>query len=123
MLNTALKKSRDQKSNGPQYAAPSPNEARNLNKWLVDWRAALAAQDALHTAPQRLNAANPKFVLREWMLVEAYDAAADGDFSVARDLHDLVKTPYDEHAGAMTEKYYTRAPQAALTRPGTAFMT
>jgi len=101
------------------YADPSPETAKALRAWLAAWKSGLGDAAA---AAARLDAANPKYVLREWMLVEAYEAAKRGDFSVAHELHGLVKAPYDEHDG-LAAKYYRRAPDAALTKPGTAFMT
>ena len=65
---------------------------------------------------------NPKHILREWMLVDAYDAAGAGDWSVAEELHELIREPYADRAD-LDEKYYRRAPDAALRRPGTAWMT
>ena len=35
-------------------------------------------------AAARLRRANPKYVAREWMLVQAYDAAASGDYGPVR---------------------------------------
>ena len=101
------------------YADPSPDTAKALRAWLATWKSGLGDAAA---AAARLDAANPKYVLREWMLVEAYEAAKRGDFSVAHELHGLVKAPYAEHDG-LAAKYYRRAPDAALTKPGTAFMT
>ncbi|KAH8092341.1 hypothetical protein JL720_5310 [Aureococcus anophagefferens] len=104
-------------SDAAKALLPSSRTTRRpLRAWLAAWKAVWA------TAAPRLDAANPKYVLREWMLVEAYEAAKRGDFSVAHELHGLVKAPYDEHDG-LAAKYYRRAPDAALTKPGTAFMT
>ena len=100
------------------YADPSPDTAKALRAWLATWKSGLGDAAA---AAARLDAANPKYVLREWMRVEAYEAAKRGDFSGAHELHGLVKAPYAEHDG-LAAKYYRRAPDAALTKPGTAFM-
>ena len=85
--------------------------------------------------------ANPKYVLREWMLVESYSKAApassqlpsmpftlpkpsgDGDESMIHELFELIKNPYDEGTAEQDEKYYRRAPDAALKAGGTAFMS
>ena len=72
-----------------------------LEAWVRDWRA-----EATDGAAARLNAANPKFILREWMLVDAYDAAGRGDFAPARELHDLVKTPF---CAARARRFVSRA--------------
>ena len=99
---------------------PLSEEKRSfLNEWLNDWRAAVG--DTAGVA-DRMRLENPKHILREWMLVEAYDAAGAGDWSVAEELHELIREPYADRA-ELDKKYYRRAPDAALRRPGTAWMT
>lgn len=49
----------------------------------------------------RMRRASPKYVPREWMLVEAYTAAAKGDYSVVHRLQELFRKPYDEQPGMM----------------------
>jgi hypothetical protein len=45
------------------------------------------------SATASMKQASPKYVPREWMLVEAYKAAAQGDYAPLRALHELFKTP------------------------------
>ena len=99
--------------------AADGGERSFLNEWLNDWRSALG--DTAGVA-ERMRRENPKHILREWMLVEAYDAAGAGDWSVAEELHELIREPYADRA-ELDKKYYRRAPDAALRRPGTAWMT
>ncbi|MBV1776814.1 YdiU family protein [Burkholderiaceae bacterium DAT-1] len=44
-------------------------------------------------------AANPAYVLRNWMAEEAIQAAEQGDFSVAKQIELLLRTPFTEQAG------------------------
>ena len=39
---------------------------------------------------------NPKYVLRNYLAQEAIEAAEKGDFSVAEQLHEVLKNPFDE---------------------------
>ena len=80
---------------------------------------------------------NPRFVPREWMLVEAYDAAAAGDFGPVEKLLDLFSKPYEEPsataactAAAATasseddaDGRFFRREVALEKKPGVAFMT
>ena len=79
---------------------------------------------------------NPRFVPREWMLVEAYDAAASGDFEpVQRLLHVLSKpyqdaSPLDPSAAAaavasdtQNDERFFRRDVTMESKPGIAFMT
>jgi hypothetical protein len=55
------------------------------------------------------------------MLVEAYEAAEVGDYSVLRDVFKACcENPYDE---GESSKYYTLAPEEALSKGGVAFMS
>ena len=47
-------------------------------------------------ASESMKRASPKYVPREWMLVEAYSAAAAGDHTVVHRLQELFRAPYDE---------------------------
>uniref|UniRef100_A0A7S2CL70 Selenoprotein O n=1 Tax=Octactis speculum TaxID=3111310 RepID=A0A7S2CL70_9STRA len=97
---------------------------RDLAVWIKAWLSALAEESSgLVGVADRLRQENPKFIPREWMLVDAYDAAAKGDMSVIIELHELFETPYAEHTTELTNKYYRRASPEVLNRPGTAFMT
>ena len=70
-----------------------------------------------------MDAANPKYVLREWMLVEAYEAAKlSGDFAPSEALQRLTARPYEEGTEEETARYYRPAP-SAFRNAGTAFMS
>ena len=71
----------------------------------------------------RMRLHNPRFVPREWMLVEAYDAAAAGDFGPVEKLLELFSRPYDEQTAAEGESRFFRRELAMESKPGVAFMT
>ena len=75
------------------------------------------------TVAERMRLANPKYVLREYMLVTAYSKAAAGDMSELENLYELVQHPYDEGAEEESSDYYRRAPDEVLLEAGTAFMS
>ncbi|MGC9351291.1 MAG: protein adenylyltransferase SelO [Sulfurovum sp.] len=60
---------------------------------------------------ERMLQANPKYVLKNYMLQEAINAAESGDFSVVDQLFKLAQSPYDEHpeyekwAGATPDEF------------------
>jgi len=70
----------------------------------------------------QMNAANPKYIPREWMLADAYKAAYKGDFKLVEELYKLFENPYAEQMG-MEKKYYRRAPEGASETGGIGFMT
>jgi len=91
-------------------------------QWVQKWLRLLADDGGLSSAAARMASVNPKYVLREHMLVDAYNAAREGDFSTVHELHTLIQDPYSEQP-ALEAKYFRRAPDAALSRGGTAIMT
>jgi uncharacterized protein YdiU (UPF0061 family) len=53
---------------------------------------------------------NPKYSLREWFVVPAYQQAAAGDYSLIRELQAVMTQPYAEHSKDVEEKYYRQKP-------------
>ena len=64
---------------------------------------------------------SPKYVPREWMLVEAYKAAERKDFSVVLKLQQVFKSPYDEQP--QYESAYYRLMPKEMERNGVTCMT
>ena len=85
------------------------------------WRAATDALDGgVEGVARRIKAENPKYVLREWMLVEAYTAAKErDDFSVVRELFEVATKPYEEGDDASRAVVSPRAGRPALGEGGT----
>jgi uncharacterized protein YdiU (UPF0061 family) len=69
------------------------------------------------------SAANPKYVLRNWMGLLAYERAAEGDYSVVEELTGLLERPYDEQNPALSDKWYAKTPDWARFMPGVTFMS
>lgn len=94
--------------------------------WLVRWSSVLQSQgaDSVDVSAQ-MKAYSPKYIPREWMLVDAYEAVNRGDNSILFELQSLFRTPYDEHL-EVEEKYYRRSPvytNVGLGTGGVSFMT
>jgi len=77
--------------------------------WVSRYRARLRAEqsDDAHRCA-RMDAVNPKYVLRTWMAHEAITAAQAGDFSGIDRLLRLLQRPFDEQPGH--EAWATTAP-------------
>eukprot|EP01035_Chromulina_nebulosa_P019362 gene19362-25228_t len=69
------------------------------------------------------NKANPKFVLRNWMSVLAYEKAEDGDYSVLHEIARVLENPYDEQSDEISNKWFQKTPQWATDMPGCTFMS
>lgn len=136
----------------PFYSSPSAETREAFQKWMQTWREMivesykkggtsmiLSDDDNNFVSPgERMRVANPKYILREWMLVDAYSKASpssiqspmfptirpsSADESMVHELFELIQNPYDEGTKEQDEKYFRRAPDAALKAGGTAFMS
>merc|ERR1712157_76755 len=104
----------------PFYEPLSDIHKNKILQWIQSWRQALQHSD---NAVERMRTANPKYILREWMLVQAYTKAQQGDYTVLHQLQHLIQNPYEEGTELEEDLFYKRAPDEAFTQGGTAFMT
>jgi len=127
----------DEKTN-PFYEALTDDNRTTLLSWLKKWHETLISchknvkslpnSDDILPPEERMRQVNPKYTLREWMLVDAYTKAdagkfMSGDNTMIHELHNLSKDPYGEGSAENHAKYYRRAPDEALSAGGTAFMS
>lgn len=95
---------------------PEAHVARGL-EWLTAWwrRTRREAGSPAELA-RRMDAVNPKYVLRNYLAQEAIDAAQAGDDSKVHELLDVMRRPFDEQPGR--EAYAAQRPDWARSRPG-----
>jgi len=67
-----------------------------MNTWLDRYDERIKELDQIERKKQMLSA-NPKYVLKNYMLQEAIDAAGEGDFTVVNDLFKIAQNPFDEY--------------------------
>ncbi len=53
---------------------------------------------------------NPKYTLREWFLVPAYEQAKEGDYTLIKELQEIMTNPYSEQSKEVESKYYSLKP-------------
>mmetsp|Transcript_44560 Transcript_44560/g.72670 ORF Transcript_44560/g.72670 Transcript_44560/m.72670 type:complete len:628 (+) Transcript_44560:259-2142(+) len=97
------------------FYKPLPDDLQvELEQWLREWLQTLQKQ-GLANGPEVATAmrhTNPKYVPREWMLVQAYDRANFTDNSMVEELHELFADPYglEPDTKGFEAKYYRKAP-------------
>ena len=69
-----------------------------MNEWLDKYDIRLKQnKKSMEKRHEKMLKINPKYVLKNYMLQEAIDAASSGDFSVIDTLFNIAQNPYDEH--------------------------
>ena len=71
---------------------------------------------------QRMNAVNPKYVLRNFMAQLAIDKSEVGDHSLVNELLELLRHPYDEQP-EHEEAYFQKRPEWARQRAGCSMLS
>ena len=68
-----------------------------------------------------MNSVNPKYVLRNYMAKLAIDAAEEEDYSILKELHEVLKKPFDEQADYT--KWYAKRPDWARNKIGSSMLS
>ena len=85
---------------------------KRWSEWLEKWKALINATSAKSTEAlsKQMKSINPKYTLREWHLVPAYQQAKMGDYSLIKELQEVMTEPYAEQSKEVEEKYYMLKP-------------
>lgn len=108
------------------YTEPNVEALTSMVSWLRMYAERLLQDFILHgeTNEQRklrMNAVNPKYVLRNYMAQQAIDKAALGDFSEVETLLQVLRNPYQEQPEF--EGYFARRPEWARTKAGCSMLS
>ncbi len=100
----------------------TPEVKQKWNDWATQYTHRLSREtrtaEARHAA---MNAANPKYVLRNYMAQLAIDDANQGNYDLIEELYQLLKQPYAEQPDA--EKWFAKRPEWARHKVGCSMLS
>jgi serine/tyrosine/threonine adenylyltransferase len=108
------------------YQSLNQEQESDWLNWLVDYGQLLQADYVVHgiddkNRQQKMNAINPKYVLRNYMAQIAIDKATAGDYSEIHRLMQLLKKPYDEQPAF--QQYFAKCPDWAKHKAGCSMLS
>jgi len=90
--------------------------------WLMQYRARLDSEvDSPEIRKQKMNAVNPKFVLRNYMAQSAIENAEKGNYDLIHELYDMLKQPYTEQP--QYQKWFAKRPDWAREKVGCSMLS
>ena len=99
------------------YKPVSEEVNTHWSEWFLNWKRLNACSDNKDTTPlsrdqlsKQMKLVNPKYSLREWFVAPAYQQAAEGNYTLVRELQDVITQPYAEQSKDVEEKYYRLKP-------------
>ena len=102
------------------YEADPEGMNRRWSRWLTKWKSLIynasttetntTAHGSREEISRQMKLVNPKYSLREWFAVPAYQQATARNYSLVRELQEVMTQPYDEQSKHLEEKYYRQQP-------------
>ncbi|GGW93140.1 protein adenylyltransferase SelO [Alteromonas halophila] len=102
------------------YKPASEALLSDWNGWLATWRKRALDTSDSNSVATKMKRVNPKYTLREWLVVPAYQQAEKQDTSLLSELQQVLSAPYDEQSPAMEEKYCSLRPDELMHAGGVA---
>ena len=107
------------------FYAPEELKGAILDKWeqwFTDYRTLLQREELSDEHRKtRMDATNPKYVLRNYMAQLAIDAADKGDYDLIDEFFTLLKQPYLEQKNS--EKWFAKRPEWARYKVGSSMLS
>lgn len=111
--------------------ASSEELDKRWSEWLQKWKllaggAPAAVGDAASPRSraeisEQMKRVNPKYTMREWFVMPAYQQAGAGHYSTLRELHDVLTDPYAEQSREIETNYYRRKPMELFNVGGLSY--
>ena len=93
---------------------------KSWSEWLKKWKLLINETNPIHinaTTPEsseklskEMWKVNPKYILREWFLVPAYEEAEKENYALIKELQEVMTKPYAEQLSEIEKKFYKKKP-------------
>ena len=93
------------------YMPSSEQLDARWNNWLQNWQLQLKGCNELGARSAAMESSNPNITWREWLIAPAYEKAAQGDYSLIKELQDVFSNPYKEQSKELESKYNVMKPK------------
>ena len=93
------------------YMPSSEQLDARWNNWLQNWHLQLKGCNNLGARSAAMESSNPNITWREWLIAPAYEKAAQGDYSLIKELQNVFSNPYEEQSKALESKYNVMKPK------------
>ena len=101
-------------------AADDENILKSWSEWLKKWKSLINETNPIYinaTTPEsseklskEMGKVNPKYILREWFLVPAYEEAEKENYALIKELQEVMTKPYAEQLSEIEKKFYKKKP-------------
>ncbi|KZR65918.1 MULTISPECIES: protein adenylyltransferase SelO [Prochlorococcus] len=100
------------------YFQTSQQIDEQWQSWLQSWRERVINNGNSTETSKIMKLTNPKYTWREWLIAPAYQQAEEGDYSLVKELQEVLSHPYDEQSKEIEDKYYRLKPKAFFNAGG-----
>ncbi|MDJ0511077.1 MAG: protein adenylyltransferase SelO family protein [Crocosphaera sp.] len=100
------------------YVKTSQQLDEQWQSWLQSWRDLVINHGNLAEISKNMKQTNPKYTWREWLIVRAYQQAMQGEYTLVKELQEVLSHPYDEQSQEIEDKYYRLKPKAFFDAGG-----
>jgi uncharacterized protein YdiU (UPF0061 family) len=116
------------------YATDPEAMNKRWSEWLTKWKSLIGSvsTSAANTAAaprsreelsRQMKLVNPKYSLREWFVMPAYQQAAAENYSLVRELQKVMTQPYAEQSKGIEKKYYRLKPSEFFEVGGLSYLS
>jgi len=103
-----------------QEGAKRDDMEKRWSEWLKKWKSLVGVESTTDSnatrqrrreeLSRRMKRVNPKYTLREWFVVPAYQEASKGHYAPLRELQDVMTQPYSEQSKEVERTFYRPKP-------------